>query len=109
MNTKVLRKVLRCGLDNPTVLVMREKQKFPPMTSMIVEEGTVLPVLDCGFKILRIVPHNVEKKVCGWVEIDPRPILLRTPLGRELEKLEQQEKQKAAPQPTLAPMPDPKP
>ena len=108
VNTKALRKVLRCWLNYPKV-IPSEKELFPVMGSMIVEEGMILPVVDCGFKILKIVPPNVEKKVCGWVEIDPRPILLRTPLGRQLEKLEQLEKQRTPPEPPLAPIPDPKP
>ncbi len=106
--TKKLETVLKCSLSYPKV-IPSDEELFPIMGSMTVAEGNILPVVDCGFKILKIVPPNVEKKVCGWVEIDPRPILLRTPLGRQLEKLEQQEKQKAAPQPRLAPIPEPKP
>lgn len=106
--TKKLQTVLKCSLSYPKV-IPSDEELFPIMGSMTVAEGNILPVVDCGYKILKIVPPNVEKKVCGWVEIDPRPILLRTPLGRQLEKLEQLEKQKAPPQPPLAPIPESKP
>ncbi len=104
--TKTLRTVLRCSLNYPKV-IPSDEELFPIMGAMTVAEGNILPVVDCGFKILKIVPPNVEKKVCGWVEIDPRPILLRTPLGRVLEKLEQLEKQTSPPQPPLFPIPEP--
>ena len=107
--TQKLETVLKCRLDYPRV-IPSEEELFPVRGPMTVAEGNILPVVDCGFKILRIVPPNVEKKVCGWVEIDPYPVSLRTPLGRELEKLEQREKldqHKLPPQPPLAPQPEP--
>ena len=107
--TEKLETVLKCRLNYPKV-IPSDEELFPVLGPMTVAEGNILPVVDCGFKILRIVPPNVEKKVCGWVEIDPYPVALRTPLGRELEKLEQREKldqHKLPPQPPLAPQPEP--
>jgi len=63
-----------------------EENPIPTGYTFNVQEGSVLPMLDVGFRVLKIVPPSEEKKMMGWVELDLQPILLRSPMGKLLEK-----------------------
>jgi len=79
---------LMCGYGFPLEAGRNHPYTLPSGASSPVHEGNVIPLLDTGFQIVKIVPPNREKKISGWVEISPIPVLLRTRLGRTLEKME---------------------
>jgi len=82
------KRALECSINISHNVLQRQFGEQGPLqlrSTMIVQEGSVLPVLDVGFRILRIVPVDAEKKISGWVEIDLNPILFHTALGKEIQ------------------------